>query len=89
MNYHRPRLCPQASVADRRIALPPAKERSAVMERVSQELHRERVADATDCQREMRCIKVDADATIAATRQTIEKSKELIALADELLGRRP
>jgi hypothetical protein len=41
------------------------------MERVSQPLRRERVADANDCQHEMQLLKLDMAATIEATRRAI------------------
>ena len=56
------------------------------MERVSQPLRRERMADALDCQREMQIAKLDMAATIKATRQAITESQQLLAEADALLG---
>ena len=41
------------------------------MERVSQPLRRERIADAIDCQHDMQLLKVDMAATIRATRELI------------------
>ncbi|MBV8746217.1 MAG: hypothetical protein JO134_14365 [Xanthobacteraceae bacterium] len=59
------------------------------MERLSQPLRRERVADAIDCQREMQLLRLDTAATIKATRQTITESHILLAAADTLLTRMP
>jgi hypothetical protein len=57
------------------------------MERVSQPLRRERVADAIDCQREMRLQQIDIDATIGLTRKAIADSRELLARIDKGLSR--
>jgi hypothetical protein len=56
------------------------------MERVSQPLRRERVAEALDCQRGMQLAKLDMAATIKATRRAITESQRLLAEADALLG---
>jgi hypothetical protein len=58
------------------------------MERVLRALRRERIADANDCQRDMRLLKVDMAATIKATRELITESQSLLAIADKLLARR-
>jgi hypothetical protein len=57
------------------------------MERVSQPLRRERVADAIDCQREMHLQQIDMDATIRLTRKAITDSRELLARIDKGLSR--
>ena len=55
------------------------------MERVSQPLRHERVADAHDCQREMHLQKIDMAATIRATREAITDSRDLPVRADKML----